>query len=193
MKSASVWAAIVILTATGCASGAGSSGSPTSASPTPSTSASSPYVGPTASSIPYGAATLVAGTEDCALNDGALKSTDPDGTEHWRGGSATCSVTNTDPRVAGGAICTWEKDVWPKGTEEGALTQWGTCRLENSGGAWAGTYTGMATTETGDILTSWYTGTGGYKGLSYYMWQTVHFDTQGVTHGLIFPGTPPKR
>jgi len=190
MKKASVWAAIVILSATGCASGAGSSASSTSASPTPPTSASSPYEWPTASSIPYAASRLVAGTESCGLDEGKM-STGADGTEHYRGGSATCSVTNTDPRVAGGAIYTWEKDVWP--TADGfGQTQWGAGRLENSGGAWVGTYTGIATSETGDILTFWYTGTGGYKGLSYYMWQTVHFEMPGVTHGLIFPGTPPK-
>ena len=190
MKSASVWAAIVILTATGCASGAGSGASSTSASLAPSVSESSPYVWPTASSIPYAASTLVAGTESCGLDDGKM-STDADGTEHYRGGSATCSVTNTDPRVAGGAIYTWEKDVWP--TNDGyGQTQWGAGRLENAGGAWVGTYTGIATSETGDILTFWYTGTGGYKGLSYYMWFTVHFTETGQTHGLIFPGTPPK-
>ena len=49
----------------------------------------------------------------------------------------------------------------------------------------------MATSETGDILTFWYVGTGGYAGLSYYMWQTVPVGGVGQTHGLIFPGKPP--
>jgi hypothetical protein len=193
MKTAPALLAIVILMATGCSGSAGNSTVPTSAPAAPSTSVNGPSAWPTASAIPFGAATLVAGEESCALDEGTLTSTGPDGTEHWRNGSATCSVTNNDPRVAGGAIYTWNHDFWNKGPDDGAHIQWGAGRLENSGGAWAGTYSGMFTSETGDVLTFWYTGTGGYKGLSYYMWQTVPFEAgRGQTHGLIFPGTPPK-
>jgi len=195
MKSASGWAAIVILTATGCASGAGSSTeSPSASSPTSSPSVTCASAWPSASAIPLGAAKLVTGSESCGLDDGKLVSTAADGTEHWRGGSATCSVENNDPRVAGGAIYTWNHDAWNQGAHKGAFIQWGAGRLENSGGSWVGTYTGMFTTETGDVLTFWYTGAGGYAGLSYYMWQTIPYLTGGgsETHGLIFPGTPPK-
>jgi hypothetical protein len=117
--------------------------------------------------------------------------TGPDATVDYPKGTATCSVTNNDPRVAGKVVYTWKTHVYVNG-QDFALTQSGTGTLRNAGGARVGRYTGIATSTTGDILTFWYTGTGGYTGLSYYMWETVPAGVGiGPTHGLIVHGTPP--
>jgi hypothetical protein len=48
---------------------------------------------------------------------------------------------------------------------------------------------------TGDMITRWCQGSGGYKGLTFYMWLVVPRATvdSGPAHwqGLVFPGNPP--
>ncbi len=117
--------------------------------------------------------------------------TDPDGTGHSRDGLTACTVVANDSRVSGQQVDQSRLDHWGA-ADSGALVQWGTSRLQNAGGAWVGRFTGVYTAQTGDTITYWYTGTGGYAGLSYYVWLTE--PPVGVTypiHGMIFPGKPP--
>lgn len=184
---------MVILVVSACGSGTGSADVSLSASPLPPSASSS--TSPSPSLVAFGPVTEVTGTEECGLNEGELRTTEADGTMHYRKGSAVCSKKSSDPRLAGGVYATWSTDRWESG-DDGALVQWGTATIENAGGTWVGTYTGVATTASGDALTFWYTGTGDYAGLSYYEWQIlpmVNGVEEGVhkTHGLIFPGTPP--
>jgi hypothetical protein len=79
-------------------------------------------------------------------------------------------------------------DLW--GTaDNGALVQWGSSRLENDGGAWAGEGSGVYSSDRGDTIAFWYTGTGGYAGLSYFELWTGRDPWE--IQGQIFPGDPP--
>ena len=72
---------------------------------------------------------------------------------------------------------------------------WGTVRMENDGGAWAGRYSGVATPDTGDLVTFWFEGSGGYAGLSYFQWAPMPASLALVgfpVTGLVFPGAPPE-
>jgi hypothetical protein len=116
--------------------------------------------------VTYGPATLVSGTLTFTVSEGT-HTQDPDGvSSHGRHGTFTET-----------------------------LTQWGTARLTNAGGTWTGTYSGIYTSETGDMITRWCQGSGGYKGLTFYMWLVVPRATvdSGPAHwqGLVFPGNPP--
>jgi len=113
--------------------------------------------------------------------------TAPDGTMKGRGGEFVCTVTANDPRVAGTAHFTLKMDRWGASIAHGAQVQWGTIRIENTGGAWEGDYAGVYTSATGDVFDVLFKGTGTYAGLSYYRWS---FETRGSrwpTQGLIFP------
>ena len=114
--------------------------------------------------------------------------TDPDGTQHVRDGMFRCTVTTDEPRVSGTEVAPRNMDLW--GTiDDGAGVQWGTSRLENDGGAWEGTGSGVWSSDRGDIIAFWYKGTGGYAGLSYFELWTGH-DPWKI-QGQIFPGDPP--
>jgi hypothetical protein len=139
-----------------------------STAPTPGASRS-------ASSSPtiWGPAVLVTGRETCLGGPGTILF-DPDGiTSHERGGSISCTDDANDPRVSGRLTGTWDADGWdpepaPAPAAPGSFVEWGTMHLENEGGAWEGSFSGVYTSETGDMLTVWFTGTGGYGGLSYF-------------------------
>jgi len=192
MRGSWAGAAAVLVLVAGCAGGSGG-GQPT-VSPSPSTASRSPSdfpsPGPSPSQAPvaYGAATLVSGMSACSIDTGPFTSPDPTGMAHARNGLVACAVGTNDPRVSGRLVDQWNGDGW----QAKALVQWGTSRLLNAGGVWEGRFTGIYTTRTGDILTYWYTGTGDYSGLSYYMWFTEPpTSTIYPVHGMIFPGKPP--
>lgn len=115
--------------------------------------------------------------------------TDPDGTVHYRNGVSNCRDEANDPRVSGTVTGDWNADAWGKGVQDGALVQWGTLRLQNSGGVWVGRYTGTYSSKRGDIILAWFQGSGGYAGLSYSQ-QLTGFSKWQFT-GLIYPGSPP--
>ena len=191
-------AAVILLA--GCGAGA----SLTPAPPTPTgrvatpsvttrpmaTPAPSPTPAPTARA--FGPATVVSGIESCSLQMGATTTVGE--TEQMRGATLTCTESANDPRVSGTAAYTWNYDLWYDGRDFAHL-QWGTGRIENHGGAWEGTLSGVYSSETHeDALTFWFTGTGGYEGLSYFM-RLACGATPGLTvptEGMIFPGEPPK-
>lgn len=152
----------------------------------------------TTSSLPppvtYGLATLVSGTLTFTVSEG-IRTQDPDGvSSHSRHGTFTETLTSSDPRVSGEFVGSWNMDHWSQQAGE-ALVQWGTARLTNAGGTWTGPYSGIYTSETGDMITRWCQGSGGYRGLTFYMWLVVPKATvdSGPAHwqGLVFPGKPP--
>lgn len=190
-----IWAgaAAVMLVVAGCAGSSGGSQATVSTSPAPATRTPSyfPSPGPPPSQAPvtYGAATLVSGTATCSIDMGPFTTPDPEGTAHARNGLVACTVVTNDPRVTGRLVDQWKGDGW----QAAALVQWGASRLQTSSGVWQGRFTGIYTRQTGDIITYWYTGTGDYAGLSYYMWFTEAPNGNVYPlHGMIFPGKPPN-
>ncbi len=116
------------------------------------------------------------------------------GSQSWTVPS-TCTVTTDDPRVSGTETsAAWKLTAWGKvawGTlVDGAGIQSGPLRIENAGGAWIGNGSGTYSSDRGDIVVSWYKGTGGYAGLGYFELRTGK-GTYSI-RGLIFPGDPPN-
>ena len=135
---------------------------------------------PTPSAVAFGEATLTESALDCTFLP-----TDP---------PIQCTTVSNDPRVSGKYAATVQTRPWNADASHEAFVQWGTARLVNDGGVWTGPYSGIFATGRGDIITTWYTGSGGYAGLSYY--QTITAAPTGggwVAVGLIFPGSPPPR
>ena len=177
-----------------CAAGGTSSPPPPSA-PTATPAAPDPGAhrdpdpAPTPAPIAYGAATVVSGTESCTFEKTGTTTLVGE-TYEYRDAILSCTDTSNDPRVSGPVTYTWEYDGWA----QSAHVQWGTGRLENAGGAWDGTMTGSYSTPRGDILLFWFTGSGGYEGLSYAMWAVLSPAEVAWTYpvdGIIFPGSPP--
>ena len=145
--------------------------------------------------VSYGPAVLVSGLEECEIDPPLAAGTttrDSDGTVHTRDGLIKCTVTNSDPRIAGTAYYTVNLDRWQAAeTADMFQLQWGTIRIENEGGAWETEYIGIFSPETGDIGAELYTGTGDYEGLYYYQWVFGTLGFPRPTNGLIFPDTVP--
>jgi hypothetical protein len=148
------------------------------------TAVPSPAEAPTPAVVAYGPATVVAGVESCAVGAGT-QTKDSDGTVHYRDLAARCTDTTNDPRVTGTYTGSFNSDVWGGG----ANIQWAKVRLENAGGGWNGWFSGVWSQDRRDAVTIWWTGTGGYAGLSYFQMGTG--DSPWTIHGLIFPGEPP--
>jgi hypothetical protein len=135
--------------------------------------------------------TLVYGTDHFTLDSMGDLEGETDGVERWRNGRFHSRLECDDPRVAGEMTSTWNTDV-SGGAANGAMVQWGTSRLANSGGEWVGTFSGVYTSATRDVLAWWLTGEGDYEGLSMYLWEPTT-STSGTAQfrALIFPGSPP--
>jgi hypothetical protein len=200
---------LVLLTLLGgCASGASPTPAPATPTPTPTpapaptsvpsaavlTPAPKPTVTattaptPTPTAIAYGPASVVSGIEKCNLSEGTV-TTGPGDTLHSRGGTVECVDQTNDPRVNGTFTGTFLSDRWGSPIPA-ALVQWGTVRLVNAGGTWEGSFTGVYSADRGDIITYWWTGTGGYDGLAYFE-QTTGTSPWPI-RGMIFPGDPPN-
>ena len=187
----------IVFLVSGCAAAASPTPLSTSATPTsmPSAAATpgavkSPSITPVASGpVAFGPVTEITGTGTCPTADLGKSTTDANGVTHYRGGTFVCSVTTDDPRVDGTETASWNMDLW--GTaENGALVQWGTARLENDGGVWEGTGSGVYSSDRGDIIAFWYKGTGGYAGLGYFeLWTGKE---PWTLRGQVFPGDPPE-
>jgi hypothetical protein len=119
--------------------------------------------------------------------------TDESGVTRQRDGTLQCVNEVNDPRVSGEITGTFTFDGWGSARNL-AFVQWGEVQLENDGGVWVGHYSGVATPDTGDLVTFWFEGTGGYSGLSFFEWSEMP-GSLGVVGfpvvGLIFPGSPP--
>jgi hypothetical protein len=142
-----------------------------------------------ASAEPVGA-TLVTGTTTFSVSEGTVTVND-DGSSSSRGGTVTEELVSDDLRVAGTAEGTWEADRWEGAESNGALVQWGTSELTNDGGSWRGDYSGVRTTETGDLLARWWQGAGEYEGLTFFMWITDGSRSPWEWSGVVFAGAPP--
>ena len=195
----------------GCAAGGAVAPSPTAArASAPATAApastaaaaSASAVAPTspaASPVPSAAATIreVAGTMSCLT--WSFGSSGNNQVSQFRDGTFTCSDVANDPRVVGSETALWNATQWEsvgKGLsfwvpdEKGAFVQWGTRHLENAGGAWEGNGTGVYSADRGNIIVTWYKGTGGYAGLGYFELLTGPRANMTI-RGQIFHGDPP--
>ena len=162
--------------------------------PPPYAEGGAPTVRPEAGGpVADGAVAVVEGTGTCPKADLGYSTTDADGVQHFRHVDFKCTMRTDDPRVTGiHTSGTFNIDWWGEADlSRGALVQWGSPRLENAGGAWEGRATGIASLPArGDIIAIWYTGTGGYAGLSYFELWTGQQPWR--IQGQIFPGVPPS-
>ena len=187
-------AALAISLLVGACAAGGTSTMTSSPTVTPAPTATpaptpTPTPAPTPAPIAYGPATVVSGTESCTFKKTGTTTLVGE-TYEYRDAILSCTDTSNDPRVSGQVTYTWEYDGWA----QGAHVQWGTGRLENAGGAWDGTMTGSYSMPRGDLLLFWFTGSGGYEGLSYAMWAVLSPAEVAWTYkvdGIIFPGSPP--
>lgn len=168
----------------------------TSVAPTTAAATTEPAVEPsTVQHADYeGGATYLTGEiKSFMLAEGTV-TTDADGNQRTRDGIMSYRVVSDDPRVAGDVTGTWNTDRWGTSINDGAMIQWGHATLSNEHGTWEAPYEGAFASPYGDIVTRWWTGTGDYDGLTFYMWVAgssigvPHFDW----HGIIFPGDPPS-
>jgi hypothetical protein len=161
---------------------------PTSTSTSTTVAVTTTTTGP-AEPVVRGPSAYVIGREDCKIigMEVPLTETRPEpGLQKGRDGEFVCTVTNNDPRVAGTSRYTLNQNRWGTGPQNGNIVQWGTIHLENDQGAWDADYLGIYTSETGDVVTSLFTGSGDYEGLSYYRW-AISFGQSWETQGVIFP------
>lgn len=184
----------------GCAATATPAPSPTmSPSPTGTTPLATPTSTPAAPSESPAAATAtpVSGTMTLYYMsfDGATTAfaTNPDDSLHPRDaafGPAGVTVSTDDPRVSGSRTFHWNQDRWGD-VDNGPIAgvQWGTGTIENDGGTWEGTGSGVFSPDRGDIIAAWYRGSGGYAGLGYF--ELLTGGQPWTIRGLIFPGDPP--
>ncbi len=109
------------------------------------------------------------------------------------------SIVN-DPRVSGMFVArSWVMDVWGAARDDpaGYGIQWGSSRLDVAGGRWAGPTSGLYDSK-GDVIVTWYAGSGRYAGLSYFdlvsrsdQFGPVEGELTMAEFGLVFPGEPP--
>lgn len=182
------------MTVTGCSAdtGATAGGSaPSAASPAASTAVATRRPSATVPLSPaaWGEATYVSGTESISITEGTV-TRQPDGTVHSRGGTTVMLLESDDPRVAGTMRETWDHDRWGTASD-GALVESGTATLTNPAGTWVGTFSGVYTSATTDVVTWWLVGSGGYEGLSLFRW--VIGSGSGSWSALVFPGSPPPQ
>jgi len=186
-----IWAgrSIATLAAASLLAGCASSAAAPTLTPTAEpTSVETPAVAPTA--VTYGPVAVFSGVENCQIDVGTITGA---GTtvQHSRNGTAKCTDTVNDARMTGSYTATWNMDYW--GTPDkvnGALVQWGTGRLAAAGGAWEGRATGVYSSDLGDTIVWWWTGTDGYAGLTCF--ELVTGKGPWTIQGQIFPGSPPQ-
>jgi len=173
----------------GCASGASPSPAPASQSPSSVVATPTPRPIATPAAVTYGPVAVVTGANTCpGLNPDFTQASD--GTWHVRDLTVECTDKTDDPRVSGTHTASWNMDFWGTPAQGvGAGVQWGTVRLENAGGVWEGRLSGVYSSGRGDSIVIWYTGTGGYAGLTYFALLTGGGPWK--IQGQIFPGDPP--
>ena len=138
-------------------------------------------------SYPGGATYVTGRIADFVIDEGSV-TTNADGTSQSRDGTLTYTLVSDDPRVAGTVTGTWNSDRWGN-PADAAITQWGEATITNENGTWEASYNGICTSTLGDVITSWWRGSGDYEGLTFYMAATGKSAWEWV--GLIYPGTPP--
>ena len=105
----------------------------------------------------------------------------------------------SDPRFGGQGVTVANVDAYTNADPAagGPEVVWGTIRIENEGGAWAGPYTGLGLPDQHtETVTWWLTGEGAYEGLGAFVEQVAHPEmVDGAyvikTEGWILPGAVP--
>lgn len=134
--------------------------------------------------------TVVEGKVTCPTMEFPDATPGADGIAPIRDGTVECTIKASDPRVSGTRTDSWNMDVHDPDGAKARLVQWGTSTLKGPKGAWEGTATGVAALpEWGDIISTWYTGTGEYAGLSYF--EQITGKGPWRVQGMIFKGEPP--
>lgn len=169
---------------------------PSQSEVTSATKATPEFSTPADAAIAYGTGTaeaILVGTRvNFALTDGGTLTTDTDGTRHVRGAKGQSTFSGNDPRITGSESFTFNSDWWGPNLSDSALTQWGTAVIHTADGTWEGTFSGVYSTATTDVITWWLKGTAAYDGLSMFMWTTeTSTSGEGINYALIFPGDPP--
>ena len=145
----------------------------------------------TPKAIDYGPVSVFSGKEDCDMSGAfGTVTNEGDGHQHSRNGTVKCTDTVDDSRMNGNGAATWNMDHWD-GPGSGALVQWGTARFVAAGGTWEGRATGVYSTDRGDTIVWWWTGTDGYAGLASFE-LTTGGNGGWTIQGQIFPGSPPE-
>jgi hypothetical protein len=134
--------------------------------------------------------TVVKGTVKCPTVEFASPTPDANGIQAIRDGTVECTIKADDPRVSGTRTDSWNMDVFDPDGSKVRLVQWGTSTIKGPSGTWEGTASGVAALpEWGDIIATWYKGTGEYAGLSYF--EQVTGKGPWRVQGMIFTGDPP--
>ena len=106
----------------------------------------------------------------------------------------------SDPRLAGTMTTSWNWDDF--GVAASVGPSWGTIAIENDGGAWTGTFTGVELPDGTMDTHAWLGGSGAYAGLTAFLCLQCHghgpalpYD-RDATHawgatGVIYRGAPP--
>lgn len=106
-----------------------------------------------------------------------------DGVAHYRGGETWVRIDmeSSDPRFAGEASFTFDRDVYPG--QLGAV--WGTGTITNEAGSWTGPSIGVIRPGDGVAWRTWdqFTGAGEYEGLSVMLIK----ENDGQFEGVILP------
>lgn len=109
------------------------------------------------------------------------------GVTHYRGGETwvRIAVESSDPRFAGEASFTFDRDVYPGGVG----VTWGTTVITTEAGSWTGWGLGPILPSDGNAWGNLdqLTGSGAYEGLSAIILQ----DSSGGFEGVIVPGKLP--
>jgi hypothetical protein len=102
----------------------------------------------------------------------------------------------SDPRLAGTLRGTLNQDshLFPPDWQQPAVSQWGTERIENDGGAWECTWSGSETSLSKVTVIKWCVGEGGYEGYAAQMLLTKEsrggLDWEGLTWRGDLPPLP---
>lgn len=130
--------------------------------------------------------------------DFGVKTVPDDGSavEELRGQQYEGIIESSDSRLAGTLTGTLNQDshLMPPSWQQPAVTQWGTERIENDGGAWECTWSGSETSLSKVTVMKWCVGEGGYKGYAAQMLLTKEsragLDWEGLTWQGDLPPLP---
>ena len=127
--------------------------------------------------------------------DFGVKSVPADGSVHeeLRGQVYEGIIEASDPRLEGTLTGTLNQDshLMTPDMQQPAVTQWGTERIENDGGAWECTWSGGEVSGLKVEIMKWCVGKGGYEGYAARMLLTKEADVGLNWVGLTWQGDLP--
>jgi hypothetical protein len=129
------------------------------------------------------------------FTDFGVKTVPDDGsaTEELRGQTYEGIIEASDPRLEGTLSGTLNQDshLMTPDMQQPSVTQWGTERIENDGGAWECTWSGGEVSGLKVELMKWCVGEGGYEGYAAQMLLTKETDVGQNWVGLAWEGDLP--